>query len=559
LRKYVFRVTRIRMIIALYCVAAAMVLGGVYSAIVGWEIVILERGWTQVLSGVIVATGGVVLAAIAFLAGELRKLDASLRVRGDVGAALPARSESALAESNLEPARTGDARTAAAPLAGAAAFALAGFDKAKGALGRKGAVEDKPDETAEADEAVRADLTEMPALPDPQMPDTALADAEKAQEPPPGESPMAEPDFVIAQSQEPAPSAADEFLARAAEAEAREAEAREMEAREMEMAREENGSEEIGGDAPRNEGDLRDAVADALFAEDLARAVAPQQPDATEFESAATEESVAEAPVMSEEHVAQEERVADEERVVGEVPAPSPSLDTAPPAPDTPVPVTSQPDITEDEPSARPEIGEDLAEPANAATAMDAPEAALRDETARDEQEPESDPLNTNEAAISREREQFAALLASQTATQEPEYAPALFEKEPEPEIIPQPEPIPEPVPEPPPPPASEAEPEEAAQPVATAPEPEPEPERVPAPEPEPATPEPVAPEPVTPEPPPLVPERSVIGTYESGGNTYTMYADGSIDANTPDGNYHFGSLDELKTFIAEGGESRNG
>ncbi len=527
------------MIIALYCVAAAMVLGGVYSAIVGWEIVILERGWTQVLSGVIVATGGVVLAAIAFLAGELRKLDASLRARGDIGAALPARSESALAESNLEPARTGDARTAAAPLAGAAAFALAGFDKAKGALGRKGAAEDKPGGTAEADEAVRADLIEMPALPDPQMPDTALADAEKAQEPPPGESPMAEPDFVIAQSQEPAPSAADEFLARAAEAEAREME-----------AREEFGGEKIAGDAPRNEGDLRDAVADALFAEDLARAVAPQEPDATEFESAATEEAIAEAPVMSEEHVAGEERVADEE------PVQSPSLDTAPPAPDTPESVTterdvSEPVITENEPSARPEIGEDLAEPVNTATAMDAPEVALPDETARDEQapEPESDPLNTNEAAISREREQFAALLASQTATQEPE-----------PEIIPQPEPIPEPVPEPAP--ASEAEPEEAAQPVATALEPEPEP--VPAPEPEPAAvvpvaPEPAAPEPLTPEPPPLVSERSVIGTYESGGNTYTMYADGSIDANTPDGNYHFGSLDELKTFIAEGGESRNG
>ncbi len=35
------------------------------------------------------------------------------------------------------------------------------------------------------------------------------------------------------------------------------------------------------------------------------------------------------------------------------------------------------------------------------------------------------------------------------------------------------------------------------------------------------------------------------------------MYADGSIDAKTPEGDYHFASLDELKTFIAEGGESR--
>ena len=57
------------MIIALYCVAAAMVLGGSYSAMSGWDIVIIERGWTQVLSGVVVATGGVLLAGIAFLAG----------------------------------------------------------------------------------------------------------------------------------------------------------------------------------------------------------------------------------------------------------------------------------------------------------------------------------------------------------------------------------------------------------------------------------------------------------------------------------------------------------
>jgi outer membrane biosynthesis protein TonB len=150
------------------------------------------------------------------------------------------------------------------------------------------------------------------------------------------------------------------------------------------------------------------------------------------------------------------------------------------------------------------------------------------------EREPETDPVIADEAAIAREREHFAALLASQTATQEPEYAPALPEHAPEPEIVPQPDPIPEP----PSSPVSEAEPEEAAEPVTANPEPE------------------IMPEPEPQEP---APERSVIGTYESGGNTYTMYADGSIDARTPDGDYHFGSLDELKTFIAEGGESRNG
>jgi hypothetical protein len=50
--------------------------------------------------------------------------------------------------------------------------------------------------------------------------------------------------------------------------------------------------------------------------------------------------------------------------------------------------------------------------------------------------------------------------------------------------------------------------------------------------------------------------EASVIGTYSSGGNSYIMYSDGSIQADTPNGMFRFKSLDELKDFIAAGGES---
>jgi hypothetical protein len=46
-----------------------------------------------------------------------------------------------------------------------------------------------------------------------------------------------------------------------------------------------------------------------------------------------------------------------------------------------------------------------------------------------------------------------------------------------------------------------------------------------------------------------------VVGTYTSGDNRYVMFADGSIEADTPHGTYRFGSLDELKSFIASGGE----
>ena len=52
-------------------------------------------------------------------------------------------------------------------------------------------------------------------------------------------------------------------------------------------------------------------------------------------------------------------------------------------------------------------------------------------------------------------------------------------------------------------------------------------------------------------EPPPA----TVVGTYNSGGNFYIMYSDGSIEAETPAGKFRFNSLDELKDFIARGGD----
>ncbi|NIX76864.1 hypothetical protein [Microvirga terricola] len=50
-------------------------------------------------------------------------------------------------------------------------------------------------------------------------------------------------------------------------------------------------------------------------------------------------------------------------------------------------------------------------------------------------------------------------------------------------------------------------------------------------------------------------PKATVIGTYNSGDNKYVMYSDGSIEAETPQGMFTFKSLDELKEFIASGGE----
>ena len=61
---------------------------------------------------------------------------------------------------------------------------------------------------------------------------------------------------------------------------------------------------------------------------------------------------------------------------------------------------------------------------------------------------------------------------------------------------------------------------------------------------------------PIPPEPETEAPERQVVGTYASGGNTYVMYADGSIQADTPGGLFRFTSLDELKAFVDSGGEA---
>jgi hypothetical protein len=50
----------------------------------------------------------------------------------------------------------------------------------------------------------------------------------------------------------------------------------------------------------------------------------------------------------------------------------------------------------------------------------------------------------------------------------------------------------------------------------------------------------------------PQEPEVAVVGRYQAGASSYTMYSDGAIDVETEGGDVHrFGSMDELKAFIA--------
>ncbi|HMN73991.1 MAG TPA: hypothetical protein PKA55_19180 [Rhodoblastus sp.] len=67
------------------------------------------------------------------------------------------------------------------------------------------------------------------------------------------------------------------------------------------------------------------------------------------------------------------------------------------------------------------------------------------------------------------------------------------------------------------------------------------------------AAPKEEAPPPEPPPPPPKA-EPAVVGRYSSGDTNYLMFADGSIEAQTPDGVMRFASLTELKRFV----EKRN-
>lgn len=48
----------------------------------------------------------------------------------------------------------------------------------------------------------------------------------------------------------------------------------------------------------------------------------------------------------------------------------------------------------------------------------------------------------------------------------------------------------------------------------------------------------------------PVTPPPSIIGRYNSGGAEYTLYSDGSIDAETAEGHLHFASMADLRAHI---------
>lgn len=51
----------------------------------------------------------------------------------------------------------------------------------------------------------------------------------------------------------------------------------------------------------------------------------------------------------------------------------------------------------------------------------------------------------------------------------------------------------------------------------------------------------------------PTLEERELVATYTSGENTYFMYSDNAIEAETPQGRFRFGSMEELRVFVETG------
>ena len=67
-----------------------------------------------------------------------------------------------------------------------------------------------------------------------------------------------------------------------------------------------------------------------------------------------------------------------------------------------------------------------------------------------------------------------------------------------------------------------------------------------------PLPPEPPLPETTSSEEPEAESKGNIVRSYESQGVIYSLYDNGSVDAETPNGLFHFKSVDELREFLAK-------
>jgi hypothetical protein len=181
------------MIIALLALAFAMILGGLLATILGWDIVLVERGWTMVIAGCISATSGALLLGITAAVSKLGKIQIELeRLQGDLEGLQMAEEQQPTGDLSLAAlsggllggaaSGTGDARPRDEEQA-----ASYSFDRERG-NGRETATDEaeRPAERPEASEPVRS------VLPFPSRPPSEAASVESEEV-----SGMKVPEFLI--------------------------------------------------------------------------------------------------------------------------------------------------------------------------------------------------------------------------------------------------------------------------------------------------------------------------------------------------------------------------
>jgi len=420
------------MIVAVFCVAAAMIAGGVWAVFTGWELIIIERGWTQVLLGGMLLTGGLLLGGIGVLAVHVKRLARSL----DQISAKPALAKNgAVANRDAVPSPPPRQELRQEPRMDVAV--------------RPAAVpaEDGPSPAPSAMSAPAAIAVGAAAGAGTAAIASAILSSSPESQPPPVEDEVADPDKNITGAPDEAASS-DRLFA------------------DFEEPMERGAGDEA---IPEPEGE--DSTVLAMQDADVAYGSGAEAEPDLQGEDDHVIPPIEEPPQIEQ---AAEPELEPEELYS----APLEESD-------------GEAGLEEGGPTFQPEVTGDFEEPP---LAVEAPAE------------------DTTPNSFSVEPEGFDNV--EERLTEETEFP------QPEQESVPsdgsgQEAPGEEA--------GAESEPEQALQ------------------------------EEEGSEPEPLL--RSLVGTYESGGNVYTMYSDGSIDAQTPSGNFHVSSLDELKNFIAEGGE----
>ena len=135
------------MVAVILVVAGVLVAGGFYAVMTGAEIIVLERGWSMVIAGSVFAAAGFVLAAIALLMRDLRRLAAGLEF-------IPAR-EAPLTTAGQPFDEDADFRPVVVPgvpIGPSAAAGAAAAGAAASALGEQARAEEEPREEERTEE-----------------------------------------------------------------------------------------------------------------------------------------------------------------------------------------------------------------------------------------------------------------------------------------------------------------------------------------------------------------------------------------------------------------------